>query len=227
MRKDLSRRFAVLLLTVVAAWTVVAAAEARRESESPEHARAREWFGPWTGLRAWQDRVQKDLEAGRPVPPARFDELFDDAFFGTRADPFALIDGFDEHFRPLLDDRDRSSFGRSWRDWRNDRMGLGAVKSRVEQKDDSVVLVFDVPGLDADSVKVDVTRGGVRLVYDAFTVEKKTDATGRVVARSESSSRFEKVVPVPPGADPEKYRVEKKGKTIRLVFERRGSGVKT
>lgn len=227
MRQNASFLFVVLLLGLIAAWSLVSAADAPRLEESPARRSAREWFGPWTALRAWQERVQKDLEAGRAIPPSRFDELFDDSFFDGRSDPFSLIEGFDEHFRPLLDERDKAAFGRSWGDWRRARIGLGAIKTRVEETDDSVVLAFDIPGLDSASVKLDVARGRVRLSYDARDVEEKTDAKGRVVSRSESSARFEKVVPVPTRADPDKYRVDKKGETIRLIFEKRETGLKS
>lgn len=220
------RLCAALALILTLVWAGGSSVNASRAGETESRARAKEWFGPWTSLRAWRESVHKDLEAGRPISPERFDELFDDSFFGDSPDPFALIEGFDRHFRSLLDEPEREAFGRSWRGWHRDRIGLGDVKTRVTKEGEAIVLSFDVPGLDSTSVKLDVARGRVRLSYEARSVEEKTDAEGRVVSRSESSSRFAKVVPVPAEADPDKYRVEKKGETIRLIFESRPGGLK-
>lgn len=59
----------------------------------------------------WFSQARKRMLGGAPAPFQRFDDLFDDEFFGRRFDPFAEIEGFQKKMDPFLSDEQRSVSG--------------------------------------------------------------------------------------------------------------------
>ena len=51
-------------------------------------------------------------------------------------------------------------------------------------------------------------------------MQTRTDAKGREVFKSESVRHFEKVMPIPEGANPQKNRIVHEGDTIKIIFEK-------
>ena len=116
-----------------------------------------------------------------------------------RARP-APPDPFIEMERRMEELRRRFFFGRDPFEERDE------VGEEVRHGADSVTLALRIPDLDAKSVKLSVERGHVRLSYEA-------SADGWI-------RRYERVLPVPEGADPERHRLVKDGDELRVVFER-------
>jgi HSP20 family molecular chaperone IbpA len=201
---------------------VLADAPAKAPAEPAPGIRERERknFDPWTRFKDWSESVQRELEAGRAIPPSRFDRLFDDDFFRQNADPFGLIDEFDRRFQSGLEKQEKALFGDSWRGWYADRLGLGPIEETTRTTDKNVTLSFRIPDLDASSVKLDVNGDRVRLSYSTRREKTRKDAKGRVVSRRESYARSEKIVPVPPQADPQTWRVRKTSGEIDVIFAR-------
>ncbi|MGZ6971389.1 MAG: hypothetical protein ACXVID_06975 [Thermoanaerobaculia bacterium] len=71
-----------------------------------------------------------------------------------------------------------------------------------------------VPGLDEGSAKFDVNANRIRFRYDTRKEVKKRGSD------VETSERVEKVLPLPPGADPSGFEVRKGKDEITLVFHR-------
>lgn len=167
----------------------------------------------------WIAEARKSLLGRAPVPSRQFDDLFNDDFFGRRFDPFAEIESFQRRMAPLLSEDQRSMFGQSWKDWFNERMDVGGIQSETKSTDKEVVVSFKVPGLEGESLKVDVNDDRIRVAYDAKTVEEKKGEHGAY--RNESVRHFEKIMPIPGDADPKKNRVVHEGGRIKIIFERR------
>lgn len=167
----------------------------------------------------WIAEARKNMLGRAPVPSRQFDDLFNDDFFGRRFDPFAEIESFQKRMAPLLSEDQRSMFGQSWKDWFNDRMDVAGIQSETKSTDKEVVVSFKVPGLDGESLKVDVNDDRIRVAYDAKTVEEKKGENGAY--RNESVRHFEKIMPIPGDADPKKNRVVPEGNRIKIIFERR------
>ncbi|MEK7233389.1 MAG: Hsp20/alpha crystallin family protein [Elusimicrobiota bacterium] len=166
----------------------------------------------------WISEVRKHMFGGTPIPFRRFDDLFNDDFFGRRFDPFAEIENLHRQMSPLFPKDQRLLFEHSWDDWFQDRMGVTGIESETKTTDKEVILILKIPGLSGESVNINDDR--IRIAYDAKTVQTRTDAKGREVFKSESVRHFEKVMPIPEGANPQKNRIVHEGDTIKIIFEK-------
>lgn len=171
----------------------------------------------------WIEEARKSLSKGAPIPFQRFDELFDDDFFGRRFDPFGEIDSFHKKLNPLLSDKERSVFRRSWNDWIRERMEIGEIRPEVKTTDKEVVLTLKVPGREGEAFNVDVNGDRIRVAYDAAVVQDKKDEKTGATVKSEAVQHVEKVIPIPEGADPEKHRIVREGDKVKIIFEKRAN----
>lgn len=174
----------------------------------------------WKEQDEWISETRKNMLGGGPIPFRKFDELFDDDFFGRRFDPFSEVESFHKRFSPLFPNDERSLLGRSWRDWFQDRMGVADIRPEIKTTDDQVILSLKIPGLAGESLNIDVNADRIRIAYDAKTLQEKKDEGGGSYFKSRSVRHFEKIMPIPDGADPEKSRVLQEGDTVKIIFEK-------
>lgn len=174
----------------------------------------------------WFKQARKRMLEGAPIPFKDFDELFDDRFFGRRFDPFAEMRELQKRFDSRLGQDQKPLFSRSWDDWFSDRMGLSAIAAKTKETDKEVVVELSIPGLDKDSLNIDVNESRIRVAYDAKDARNKKDGSGREYFRSESIRHFEKLMPVPENADGRSSRIERQGEVVKIIFPRRKRGAK-
>ena len=167
----------------------------------------------------WFLEARKNMLGETPVPFRRFDDLFNDDFFGRRFDPFSEIASFQKRMAPYLSDDQRSVLGQSWKDWFHARMDLAEIRPDIKSTDKELVVSFRIPGLAGESLNVDVNDDRIRIAYDSKTVEEKKSAQGSY--RGESTRHFEKIMPVPEDADPKKNRIAHEGNLVKIIFEKR------
>lgn len=172
-------------------------------------------------LERWHEQVRKELFRGGPFPFTRFDHLFNDDFFNRRFDPFAEIEGFHRRFSPLFQDREKSLFDRSWFRYFDDRMNVQDIRTNVERKGDEIIVTMRIPGLEGESFNLDINKDRIRISYNARTIEEKKDAKGNTYHRSESVQQYQKIMPIPDGADPDSSRVEQDGESIKIILKKR------
>lgn len=191
---------------------------------SSREARAGRWKAPaedfWKEQHDWIARAREQLLKGGSIPPGRFDELFDDAFFGRRFDPFAEIENFNKRIAPFLREDERALFGRSWNEWFTDRLGVADVETGIEKTDKEVVLSIRIPGLKGESLKIDVNDDRIRIAYDAESIERAQDGAGRTAFQAMRARHFVKILPIPEDADPKTSRVVREGGALKVVFRR-------
>lgn len=181
----------------------------------------------WSKQDEWLKKARKDLFERRPIPFKDFDELFDDKFFGRRFDPFTEMREFEKRFHSRLGEPERSLFGSSWDDWFTERMDISRIETKTKETDKEVIVELNIPGLDKDSLNIDVNESRIRIAYDARRVEDQKDGSGRQVLRSESVQHFEKILPVPENADGKNSRIDREGKIVKIVFPRRERRIKS
>ena len=153
----------------------------------------------------WIEEIRMRLSPSEPVPFSKFDELFDDEFFRRKYDPFAEIDSFPRRMGPFLSEEQRSLFARSLDDWLKERMEVSSIQSAVKITEREVVASFRIRGLKRGSLRVGVTSHRIRISYNL----------------QEAQHRFEKLIPVPAGADAGVYRILREGNSFKIVFAKR------
>lgn len=174
----------------------------------------------------WISQTRKSMFGRDSVPFERFDDLFNDDFFGRRFDPFAEIENFRKGFGPPLPNEERSLLDRSWRDWFEDRMVVADIHPEIKTTDEQVILSLKIPGLEGESLNINVNDDRIRIAYDVRTVQDKKDGQGASYFRSQSIRHFEKILPIPDGADPKRNRIVHedgvKGNVVKIIFEKSG-----
>lgn len=165
-------------------------------------------------LARWEKRLHEEIERTGELKDKDFDNLFGDDFFRRRFDPFAEVDRVGRQIEKGLDSSERSLFKSSFHDWFAKRMDVSGVTTKVADEGKSVLVTFGVPGLDEGSAKFDVNANRIRFRYDTRKEVKKRGSD------VETSERVEKVLPLPPGADPSGFEVRKGKDEITLVFHR-------
>ncbi|WP_272001854.1 Hsp20/alpha crystallin family protein [Roseovarius sp. ZX-A-9] len=91
-------------------------------------------------------------------------------------------------------------------------LAAGTPRTDISETDDAMLVSVDLPGLDDKDIEVNVTD-------DMLTIrgerEEKTDAGG---FSSQSRRSFHRMIPVPPGVDPEKSEAEFKRGVLTVTL---------
>lgn len=158
---------------------------------------------PWAEQEQWVEQARKSLLQGSPILFKDFDQRF--------SEPGG---------------QEKTLFGRSWNDWFGDRMDLAAIREKTRETGKEVIVELKLAGLDKDSLNINVNDSRIRVAYDAKKVDDKKDGSGRDIFKSESIQHFEKIMPIPANADPQKSRIEREGDVIKIIFPKREGSVK-
>ncbi|WCR09671.1 Hsp20/alpha crystallin family protein [Paracoccus stylophorae] len=91
-------------------------------------------------------------------------------------------------------------------------MTAGGPRTDISETDEAMLVSVDLPGLDENDIEVNVTD-------DMLTIrgerEEKTDKDGFT---SQSRRSFHRMIPVPPGVDPEKAEAEFKRGVLTVTL---------
>jgi HSP20 family protein len=119
------------------------------------------------------------------------------------ANPFEMMRRFSEEM-----DRTFGGFGRE-----ENRVWSPAVE--VRQKDDSLVICADLPGLNKDEVKVEVTEEGLVIQGER---KREEEDRGEGFYRSERSyGRFYRLIPLPEDANLDQAKAQFKDGVLEVV----------
>lgn len=208
-------------------WTfvaLIAAAGVAKGSSSDGHATAAP--DPWAEQEQWIEQARKSLLLGSPTSFKDFDELFNDRFFSRRRDPFAEMLEFQKRLDSEIGSPEKAFFGPSRNDWFGDRMALSAIQEKTREAGKEVIVELKLAGLDKDSLNININSSRIRVAYDAKKVEDKKDGSGREIFKTESIQHFEKIMPIPANADPQKNRIEREGNVVKIIFPKREGAVR-
>lgn len=216
------------LWTLVAVFALLSTGEAYyifggRRAERPAAARAEApnpaapaYQAPWKELEDWRKTLDSRLSGGGALNNRDFDSFFNDSFFRRRFTAFDQMERIHREMMSAFEGQKKREFGDSWDKWFSDRLGMNGFDTRVSRSGGKVLMTISVPGLDAGKAAVNVNRDRVRLSFTARSAGGEKNARGSV--RSESEESFEKILPVPPGADGNTARVSVKGDTVTVTF---------
>jgi HSP20 family molecular chaperone IbpA len=158
--------------------------------------------------------VREEITRTGALGEKDFDELFGDDFFRRRLDPFEEIDRVRTRLENDFAGTERDAFRTSFDGWFSKRIGLDGITTKIADRGKDVAVTFGIPGLDEDSVKFDVNADRIRMSY---ATRKDVKKNGSDV---ETSTSVEKILPLPAGADPAGFEVQKGKDEITLVFHK-------
>ncbi len=171
---------------------------------------------PWKELEDWQKTLDSRLSGGGALNNGDFDSFFNDSFFERRFTAFAQLERIHREMMDAFEGQKKREFGDSWDKWFSERLSMSGFDTQVSRAGGKVVMTISIPGLDAKNTEINVNRDRVRLSFSARSAGSEKNARGNV--RSESEESFEKILPVPSGADGNTARVSVKGDAVIITF---------
>ncbi len=213
----------VALLALLSAGEAYYIFGARRKGPPPAGTRAwaesrpvPSYQEPWRELEDWRKTLDNRLSGGGVLNNGDFDSFFNDSFFDRRFTAFDQLERIHREMMDAFEGQKKREFGDSWDKWFSDRLDMGGFDTRVSRAGGKILMTISIPGLDAKNAEINVNRDRVRLSFSARSVGGEKNARGSV--RSESEESFEKILPVPSGADGNTARVSVKGDAVTITF---------
>lgn len=181
---------------------------------------------PWADQDRGIAQARKNLPQESPIPFNDFDELFSDRFFSGPFDPFAQMLEFQKRLDSELSGDEKALFEAARDGWSDEPMGLASLREKTRETDKEVIVELRIPGLDKDSLNIDVNDSRIRVGCDAKKIEDKMDGSGREIYKSEMVRRFEKILPIPENAEPRNARIVRDGDDVKIIFPKMEGAVK-
>lgn len=149
-----------------------------------------------------QGRQGRELAHGRSYSPSAFLLRPHDIF---TASPFELMRRFSDQMDRMFEDFGLSAQGRS-RTSGGSQMGLWVPAVEVIQREGNLVVRAELPGLNKEDVKLELTDEGLVIQGER---KQEHEETGEGFYRSERSyGRFYRVIPLPEEIEPEQVRAQ-------------------
>ncbi len=166
----------------------------------------------------WIGRVSAKLESGDTIGPGDFDSIFTDSFFSSSEDPLKDI----ERVQKKTDSRlggNKQKFNDSYARWVAGKMFPADLKPEVLTDKSHITVKFRAPEADSGPVKITVEGGRIKITYLEREKRQAKGPDGGVSASS-SMKRRQRAMPVPEGADQDRYRIKTAKGLVNIIFDR-------
>lgn len=164
--------------------------------------------------------VLRHIRRGEALPPAVFDDFFNDDFFGRRFNPFAEMERVHRQMAQMFQESERRMLDNSWDSWFNDRIGMDAFKTSVYRTDKNVSIAVDIPGIDNRTADININEDRIKISFTATNVQDKKDEKGAM--HRESSRSYTKIMPIPEDAVAASAKTSIANGKVTITFDRKG-----
>lgn len=170
----------------------------------------------------WIGRIANKLDSDKPVTAEDFDSVFGDSFFSGSQDPIGDLEKVQQRVNSRLGEKSKK-FNEPYGKWMNKRMAPADLNPEVVSDDEHVTVNLKTPENAADSMKVDIAQGRIKMNYEQVETRQETREDGSI-ASSSFSRRRSRVMAVPKGANPAKYRVSAANGRVSIIFDKLKKG---
>ncbi|MCX5786748.1 MAG: hypothetical protein NTX59_13790 [Elusimicrobia bacterium] len=166
----------------------------------------------------WLGQITAKLNSDKAVTPADFDAMFNDDFFSNSSTPFKDIELLEKKVNDRLENQ-KKQFGNSYHKWVADRLEVNDLEPDIINGEDTVALDFKTPQAQNDSIKIDINKARIKMAYAAKDEQeiKRPDGT---YMKTSFLKRHEKIMALPAGVNPAKYKVEQAPGRVRIIFNK-------
>jgi len=171
-----------------------------------------------TSIDGWINRITAKLNSNKPVTPADFDAVFNDNFFSNSAAPFKDLELLEKKVNDRLEGQKRQ-FGNFYRQWMADRFEVTDLEPDIINGEDTVALDFKTPQAQDDSIRIDINKARVKMAY-AVKDEREIKRPDGSYMKTSFLKRREKIIAIPAGVNPAKYKVEQAPGRVRIIFNK-------
>jgi HSP20 family molecular chaperone IbpA len=170
----------------------------------------------------WIGRIADKLDSDKPVTGEDFDSIFGESFFSGSQDPIGDLEKVQQRVNSRLGDKS-GKFDEHYGKWIGGKMSAADLNPEVVSDDEHVTVNLKTPEDAADSMKVNIAQGRIKMNYEQVETRQETREDGSIVSSS-FSRRRSRVMAVPKGANPAKYKVTAAAGRVSIVFDKLKKG---
>ncbi len=187
-----------------------------KKTSAPAAASLNDWPSRTGKLR---QNVRQKLQKREALPPALFDDFFNDEFFGRRFNPFAEMERMHRQMAEMFQEAEKRQFDDSWGKWFAERIGMDGFKTNISRTDKNVILTLAIPGIDDENMDININNDRIRISFTTKNVQDKKERGGAM--HSESSQSYLKIMPIPEDAVAGTAKTAMEKDLVTITFDRR------
>jgi hypothetical protein len=172
---------------------------------------------------AWTNQANGKLQSGKPVGGEDFDSLFGENFLSGSEDPLRDLELAQKRIDSKLSAAGRKEFDASYGSWMKKKVAPADLNPEVVSDDKHVTVNLDAPADAADSMKIDIAGGLIKMSYARQEQRRTLNPDGSAGTASFMKTR-RRAMAVPKGANPAKYRVSAANGKVSIIFDRLKKG---
>ncbi len=165
----------------------------------------------------WLGKLDARLESGKPVLPRDFDSFFGDSFFESSEDPARDMQAAQKRINERLGNK--AGVSDAYGKWMAAKLSPADLSPRVTPGEKTITVAFTAPKNAEGGLKAAVSAELIKISYSRRGTRTEERSDGTAVYRS-FSRKQQRVMPVPAGADPAKFRVKTSRRGVEIIFGR-------
>lgn len=168
---------------------------------------------------AWLGQVNGKLQSDKPVSAEDLDSIFNESFFSASEDPIKDLELAQKKIGAKLGEK-RKDFDASYGKWVSGKLSPADLNPAVVSDDEHITVNLRNPQAGSGSMKVKIDGRRIKINYAREEQRQVTNSDGSV-SSSSFTKRSQRVMAVPEGADPDKYRVRAYKGAVSIIFDRK------
>jgi HSP20 family molecular chaperone IbpA len=168
-------------------------------------------------------QVTAKLDSDKPVTSADLDSVLNDSFAGSD-DPVRDMQEAQKRISAKLGNN--KEFNSAYGKWMSRNTSAADLNPEVVSDDDHITVNLKAPKDDGDTMKVSVEGRRIKMDYSRKQTRRETDENGNVTSSS-FMQRQHRLMAVPKGADPARYKVRAEHGMVSIIFDRRKGSKRT
>jgi len=170
----------------------------------------------------WIGRIAEKLDSDKPVTGEDFDSIFGESFFSGSQDPIGDLEKVQQRVNSRLGAKSKK-FDEPYGKWMGGKISAADLNPEVVSDDEHVTVNLKTPEDASDSMKVNIAGNRIKMNYEQVETRQETKPDGSTVSSSFSRRRA-RVMAVPKGANPAKYKVTAAAGRVSIIFDRLKKG---
>ncbi len=166
----------------------------------------------------WIGQINTKLQSDKPVVSEDFDSFFNDSFFSDSEDPIRDIELAQKKIDAKLGAKQKN-YNDSYSKWVSQKMSPADLSPEIVSDDEHVTVNLRAPEAESGSLKVTVDGRRIKINYAREEKRQVTNPDGSV-SSSSFLKRSQRVMAVPKGANPARYKVSAAKGSVSVVFDR-------
>ena len=167
----------------------------------------------------WLGQINTKIQSDKPVTSDDFDSVFGDSFFSGSDDPVRDLELAQQRINSKLG-ADHKKVSGAYGKWASRKLAPSDLEPEVVTDDDHVTVNLKTPESAADSMKINIDKSRIKMDYAREESRQVTNPDGSVTS-SPFMKRRSRMMPVPKGANPAKYRVKTSKGVVSIIFDRK------